>query len=298
MRPTFRSGRDLVTRLSAPEPLYTIELRPPRRDPLGTKSREHWIDLYHALRRLAGEDTLVFTTDGAVGASEEESLRHLAANLGDDADSSRVIPFLTTKHPLAYCLRFAERAWAAGHRALVVLGGDTQGAARCVPHAVDLRRQIRARMPHLALGGWANPYRDPRWQVDLLRREEDTTDFILTQVVSHHELEPVRRFVGEIHQRELKIPTLLGVFRYRSGNARTLTTLSSFLPVPVEPLRAEFAAGADADEVCRRTLAALTEIGVDRVYLCNLLPGEALARLRSLRSPTPLRVRETRPAIL
>lgn len=284
MKVAFRSGRDLVARLHAPEPLYSIELRPPRRDPLGVKSREHWIDLYHALRRLTVEDTLVFTTDGAIGASEEESLRHLQANLGDDADTSRVIPFLTTKHPLAYCLRFAERAWAAGHRALVVLGGDSAGAARCVPHAVDLRRQIRARMPHLALGGWANPYRDPNWQVDLLRREEDITDFFLTQVVSHHDLEPVRRFVAAATARELKIPSLFGVFRYRSGSLRTLTALRSFLPVPMEPLRAEFLAGTSADDVCRRTLHALTAIGVERFYLCNLLPNEALARLRALRA--------------
>ena len=38
-------------------------------------------------------------------------------------------------------------------------------------------------------------------------------------------------------------PGVFGVFYYRSANPRTLATLRQFLPVPVEPLAAEFAAG-------------------------------------------------------
>src|SRR5436190_17855274 len=103
----FRSGRDLTARLASETTLFAAELRPPRRGGAGV---EAWIDLHHAVRRLLQDDVLVFTTDNATGAAEEEGLRHLRANLGSEVDLSRAIPFLTVKHPLEYCLRFPERA--------------------------------------------------------------------------------------------------------------------------------------------------------------------------------------------
>ena len=46
--------------------------------------------------------------------------------------------------------------------------------------------------------------------------------------------------------------------------------LRQFLPVPVEPLAAEFAAGATAVDVCARTLRAMMDIGVRHFYISNL----------------------------
>jgi hypothetical protein len=282
----YRSGRELDERLRADEPLWGVELRPPLLTAGAGRELESWIDLYHVVRRLAGEDTLLFLTDNAVGAREEESLRHLQANLGGDADLSRVVPFLTAKHPLEYCLRFPERAAAAGHRALVVLGGDRHdGVPRCVPHGADLRRLLRQRFPSLLLGGWVNPYRDPRWQVDLLRREEPPADFLLTQVVSHHDLGPVERLLAAAASTGLSTPVLFGVFFYRSARPETLDRLRRLLPVPVGGLEREFGVeGLDAAAVCERTVAALTRLGVQRFYLCNLPVASApglLARLRA-----------------
>jgi len=282
----YRSGKQLLDRVRSATPLVAVELRPPR-VAIG-QGFEPWIDMYHAVRRLAAQDTLIFTTDNALGAAEEESLRHLATNLGADADLSRVVPFLTIKHSLDYCLQFPARALEAGHRAVVTLGGDTHdGVARCVPHTVELRRLLRDRYPGLALGGWANPRREAGWQVELLKREEAVTDFFLTQVVSHHDLAPVAAFLREAERQELKTPGLFGVFYYRSGNARTLASLGSFVPVPREGLLREFGEeGLDADQVLGRTLTALRDLGVLRYYVCNLRPQIAAAKLNLLRRQT------------
>jgi 5,10-methylenetetrahydrofolate reductase len=284
---TFRSGRELVERLRQDVPLWAVELRPPRRAAGAAREGvESWIDLYHAIRRLTATDTLVFTTDNATGAREEENLRHLHANLGPDADLSRVVPFLTVKHPLEYCLRFPERANLAGHRAVVVLGGDTHdGVPRCVPHASELRRRLRERYPSLALGGWANPYRDPAWQVDLLKRAETYTDFVLTQVVSHHDFAAVERFVEQARRVGLTTPILAGVFYYRSGNPKTLAALRALMPVPVEALSREFGEERlSPTAVCRRTLTALADLGIRHVYLCNLPAASAVGLVEELRA--------------
>jgi hypothetical protein len=79
-----------------------VELRPPRATLDRTAGIDAWID------------THVFLTDNAVGAREEHNLRHMVANLGNDAPRERVVPFLTTKHPLDYCLAYADRAWELG----------------------------------------------------------------------------------------------------------------------------------------------------------------------------------------
>ena len=99
-----------------------------------------WIDTHHAVRGLVRGRTFVFLTDSAVGAHEEQNLRHLVINLGTDVPRDHVIPFLTTKHPMNFCLAYAERAWQEGFRSLVVLGGDKKiGPPRCVEHAWMLR---------------------------------------------------------------------------------------------------------------------------------------------------------------
>ena len=63
---------------------------------------------------------------------------------------------------------------------------------------------------------------------------------------------------------------MFGVFYYRSANPKTLRLLSQFLPVPVEALTAEFAAGATPVDVCARTLRAMMDVGVRHFYISNL----------------------------
>ena len=87
----------------------TVELRPPKTGLSPADSMDAWIDMHHAVRRLSSEDRFVFVTDNAVGTEEEENLAHLVANLGDAAHPTHVVPFLTLKHSLEYCLVYAER---------------------------------------------------------------------------------------------------------------------------------------------------------------------------------------------
>ncbi|MEX1257647.1 MAG: hypothetical protein WEG36_08520 [Gemmatimonadota bacterium] len=269
--------------LRAPGPLRAVELRPPRVGLIGGRSVDAWIDLNQAMRALLRAGRFVLFTDDAVGDPEEESLQHLTSNLGAGHDLSRVVPFLTCKHSLEYCLLFARRA--ASHRlgALTVTGGDRSvGPARCVPHSRDLRRLIREQVPDLALGAWVNPFRDPGEQVDLLLDPDFYADYVLTQVVSHHEIEPLERFLATAAERGVTLPILVGVFYYRSGRPRTLERLGKFIPVPADALREEFERGATPEAVCARSLEALRERGIEKIYLSNLEPRKAEERLRRI----------------
>lgn len=247
------------------------ELRPPRAELASADGMDAWIDTYHAVRTLTSRNTFVFLTDSAVGVPEEDNLRHLIVNLGDDAPLDRVVPFLTSKHPLDDCLAYADRANQHGFQSLVVLGGDRRvGVPRSVEHAWQLRQQIRGRSPDLALGGWANPYRDEVRQVDYLVDREFTGEFYLTQVVSHHDPAPVERFMNEADRRGVQMPGVFGVFYFRSANARTLSVLQDFIPVPAEALAREFGDGASPQEVCARTIRTMIELGARRFYVSNL----------------------------
>ena len=109
-----------------------------------------WIDTYHAVRGLARRGLRVFLTDSAVGTQEENNLRHLVTNLGRDVQRDHIVPFLTAKHSLDFCLSYAEQAWQQGFPSLVVLGGDKSlGRPRCVEHAWELRALMRALKPKL-----------------------------------------------------------------------------------------------------------------------------------------------------
>jgi 5,10-methylenetetrahydrofolate reductase len=261
--------------------VIAAELRPPRAELEASASIDAWIDTYHAVKSLTRDGTFVFLTDSAVGSREEDNLRHLVTNLGSDVPRSSVVPFLTCKHPMDYCLAYAERAHQHGFESLVVLGGDkTVGAPRCVDHAWELREAIRRRRGGLSLGGWANPHADPVEQVGHLLSDHVNAEFYLTQIVSHHNREPIERFLGEAERCGLTMPGLFGVFYYRSANPRTLAALSSFLPVPLEGLTREFADGATADEVCARSIRALTDAGVKHFYISNLPLGRAASTLR------------------
>jgi 5,10-methylenetetrahydrofolate reductase len=273
----------LLDGLRGDSSVIAAELRPPRAELGSTEGMDAWIDMYHAVRSLTRQDVRVFLTDSAVGTQEENNLRHLVANLGTDVARERVMPFLTSKHSLDYCLTYAEQAWQHGFASLVVLGGDkTVGRARCVEHAWQLRKEIRARQPRLVLGGWANPHGTASTQVDYLLDEHFNAEFYLTQVVSHLDLNPVERFMSEARTRGVTIPGMFGVFYYRSANAKTLEVLRDFLPVPAERLVAEFAAGATPVDVCARTLRALMDIGARHFYISNLPLGRATATLHAI----------------
>ena len=269
--------------LTGPGRLWTVELRPPRIDLAGEAPVDVWIELNRAVRSLLRNERFVLFTDSAVGAREEESLQHLTSNLGQDADLSRVVPFLTCKHTLDYCLLFARRAASHGLGAITVTGGDEDvGAPRCVPRSRDLRRLIRERLPQLPLGTWVNPYKDSTEQVELLMDPDHCADYFLTQVVSHHRLEPLDQFLEEAARRGLQLPGLVGVFFYRSASVETLTRLGEFIPVPREGLLAEFSAGASAEAVCARTLRALADRGVEKSYISNLDPRLAARQLETI----------------
>src|ERR1700733_4770814 len=193
---------DLLSTLRSGRSVFAAELRPPRAELAAAEGMNAWIDTYHAVTRLTREGTFVFLTDSAVGAAEEDNLRHLVTNLGLDVPRERIVPFLTTKHSLEYCLSYADRAHQSGFPALVVLGGDKSvGAPRSVDHAWQLRQLLRERDRTLVLGGWANPHADTERQVDYLADPNFNAEFYLTQVVSHHHVDRVERFIAALGRR-------------------------------------------------------------------------------------------------
>ena len=129
---------------------------------------------------------------------------------------------------------------------------------------------LRERDQTLTLGGWANPHADAERQIDYLTAPDFFGEFYLTQVVSHHHVEQVSRFVRAAERRGLTLPGMFGVFFYRSANPRTLQSLQGFLPVPVDGLTREFGAGATAEDVCARTIRTLMDAGVRHFYVSNL----------------------------
>jgi hypothetical protein len=222
-------------------------------------------------------------TDSAVGAQEENNLRHLVANLGDAVPRERVIPFLTTKHSRDFCLAYADQVVQHGFPSLVVLGGDKHlGRPRFVTHAWQLRQLIRERHPNLALGGWANPAADTAAQLDFLLDADFHADFFLTQIVSHHQADRVEAFMREGERRGLAAPGMFGVFYYRSASPKTLATLGEFLPVPIDGLTREFAAGDSPVDICARTIRALLDLGARHFYVSNLPQKRTAATLQAI----------------
>jgi 5,10-methylenetetrahydrofolate reductase len=247
------------------------------------ESVDAWIDLYHSIRRLARQDTLIFLTDNAVGRSEEENLAHLTANLAGELPAAHLVPFLTCKHSLEYLQLYAARAASHGFEALTIVGGDqSSGTPRALPHAYHLRRLMRRWVPGLNLGGWVNPHADAERQVDFLLDADFDADYFVTQIVSHHHLDRVDRFLTEGRRRGISYPGVFGVFLYRSANPRTLAQLSGFFPVPAEGITRDFETGLSAEEICARSICALREVGVDKIYLSNLGFDRPDARYRRI----------------
>jgi hypothetical protein len=271
----------LLEHLRGPKPFVSVELRPPRADLEAAAGMGAWIDLHHALGRLARNDTFVFLTDNAVGAAEEENLAHVGANMGDEVDLRRIVPILTCKHTLDYCLLFGARATSQGFEALTVLGGDPSvGPQRCVAHGRDLREMLAKRSPGLALGGWVNPHKDASTQVGYLAARDAHADFALAQIVSHHAIPRVEGLLEALHRSGRGVPVVFGVFLYRSANPATLEILGRFFPVPAEAITRDFESGAEPEDVCARTIRELRAAGADKVYVSNLGNRNPLARLR------------------
>jgi len=247
-----------------------VEMCPPRTDLPIEQSVEAWIDSNRLMRKISALGRFVFMTDGAIGRREEPNLRHVTINLGPDADRSHIVPILTTKHSLEYCLEFAERSYSLGFTSLVVLGGDkSDSTPRCVEHAYELRRLIRQRIPGLTLGGWTSPHGGRR-QVEYMLEPGYSADFYLAQISSHYQTTAIDEFLNEAARRAVKIPGIFGVFYYRSTNPKTLGMLSKFLPVPVEGLKRDFDAGVAPREICAQSVHALLQRGVKNVYISNL----------------------------
>jgi 5,10-methylenetetrahydrofolate reductase len=264
--------------------LINVEMCPPRMDLPMEQSVEAWIDSNHLMRKITALRRFVFMTDGAIGRREEPNLRHVTINLGSDADRSRIVPILTTKHTLEYCLEFAERSYELGFTSLVVLGGDKADAVpRCVEHAYELRQLIRKRVPGLTLGGWASPHGGQR-QVEYLLHPHYSADFFLAQISSHYQTAALDEFLGAMAKAEVKIPAVFGVFYYRSANAKTCSMLSQFFPVPGEELRRDFDAGVAPGEICARSVHALLQRGVKHIYISNLPMGAAARKLVDIES--------------
>ena len=223
---TLKSGQLVVA----------AELRPPRAELASADGMDAWIDTYHAVRTLTSRKTFVFLTDSAVGVPEEDNLRHLIVNLGEDAPLDRVIPFLTSKHPLDYCLAYADRASQHGFdvarraRRRPARRRPALGRARVAAAAADPRRTTRTSCS----AGGPIPTATPARQVDYLTAPDFTGEFYLTQVVSHHDPAPVERFLNEADRRGVDAPGVMGVFYYRSARPRTLALLQEFIPVPAE----------------------------------------------------------------
>src|SRR6185295_2448179 len=250
--------------------LLNVEMCPPRMDLPLEESVDAWIDSNHLMRRISSLGRFVFMTDGAIGRREEPNLRHVTINLGPDADRSRIIPILTTKHSLEYCLEFAQRSYTLGFTSLVVLGGDkSDTTARCVEHAYELRSLIRQSVPGITLGGWASPHGGRR-QVEFMLHPEYSADFYLAQIVSHYQTRAIDEFINEVERAGVKIPGIFGVFYYRTANPKTFAMLSRFLPIPVEELTRDFDANIHPEEICARSVHALLQRGVNNIYVSNL----------------------------
>ncbi len=274
---------DIAGRLREPGPMVGVELRPPRRGLASSVGMDVWIDMHHAVRALADQNTFLLLTDNATGNPEEESLAHLAANIGDRADLGSVVPFLTCKHALEYCRMFVSRASVLGVGGVAVVGGDRSvGPDRCVQHSKDLRRILRSVNSHLPLIGWANPNADPIGQARYVADRDYCADAVFTQIVSGQGLGNVERFLAELGRLGVTLPVVFGVFLYRSANTRTLKYLRQYFPVPADDIALQFARGRSAEEICADSIRGLREIGAKKAYVSNVRVADAPATLERI----------------
>ena len=177
--------------------VVAVELRPPRAELEAAEGMDAWIDTYHAIRSLTRQDVRVMVTDSAVGAQEENNLRHLVANLGDTVGRHQVIPFLTTKHSLEFCLAYADQAVHNGFPSLVVLGGDKHVGRAAIARARVAAAQADSRAPSRRSSSAAGriPSRIRCGRSSSCCSRTRHADFYLTQIVSHHQADRVGAFL-------------------------------------------------------------------------------------------------------
>ncbi len=211
-------------------------------------------------------------TDSAVGAQEENNLRHLVTNLGPDVPRQSVVPFLTTKHSIDFCLGYADQVVQHGFpgarraRRRQTRGPRARGRARVAAAPAHSRRAIPS--CRSAAGPTRPATRPVRWPSWARASSPPTSTSrrscrIIASATS-------TGFLREADRQGVTAPGMFGVFYYRSAKTSTLQTLSQFLPVPVDELSAEFAAGATPVDVCARSIRELMALGVRHFYVSNL----------------------------
>lgn len=253
----------------AAEPPILVELRPPLAALDRDARIDSWIDLNDAMDRFIRDGHWILLTDDAVGDAEEENLGHSLANLSPEVPRDRIVPILTCKHTLEYCLLYGQRAAAAGIQSIAVVGGDPGGPPRCVPHAFELRSRLQGVVPGMALAGWANPHRDPDEQYRFLT-ENFHAEFSLTQVVTPHSPGDLETLVRRLDRDGIDLPLVAGIFHFHNANPERLEMLGRFFPVPAEQITRAYASGMDPEEYTAKAIRRALDSGARSVYLSNL----------------------------
>ncbi|HKK92438.1 MAG TPA: hypothetical protein VJ925_03350 [Longimicrobiales bacterium] len=258
-----------------------VELRPPLADLDRDERIDAWIDLHDTMGRLVRDGHWILLTDDAVGEEEEENLGHSLANLPPEVPRDRIVPILTCKHPLDYCLLYAKRASAAGIDTLTVVGGDPGGPPRCVPHAYILRERLRDTVPEISLAGWANPHRDVDEQFGFLERDFHA-GLSLTQIVTEDSLGHLEELARRIARAGLDLPLVAGVFHFHNANPGRLEMLGRFFPVPAEEITRAYESGVDPETYTANAIRAARDAGARAVYVSNLGMTGGPRRLRRI----------------
>ncbi len=183
-----------------------------------------WIDTYHAVRRLTRQGTYVFLTDSAVGAEEEDNLRHLVTNLGTRraARAHRPVPDVEAHArvlPVVRRARASERFSGAGRArrrqdgwAAAIGRARVAAARRCCDRTITRSRSADGPIRTATRSGRST----------ISSASDFHAEFYLTQIVSHHDVASVSRFLNAAERRGLSLPGVFGVFYYRSANPKTL----------------------------------------------------------------------------
>ena len=112
---------------------------------------------------------------------------------------------------------------------------------------------------------------------------EFTGEFFLTQIVSHHHAARVEQFVRALERQRRPIsPACSASSTTAARSRRRSPLLREFLPVPVDELTREFAAGATPIEVCARTVRTLIDAGAKHFYMSNLPLGRTSETLAEI----------------
>ena len=265
----------LLRSASDARPCVTVELRPPRAELESAEGIDAWIDTYHAIRSLARQHIARHDhRQRRRRAGREQPAASRRQSRRAEWRSAHVVPFLTCKHSLEFCLGYADQATHHGFSSLVVLGGDKHArpAALRRPRVAAARSRFARGIPQLELGGWANPNARPRSSRSTsCSIAEANADFYLTQIVSHHQARARSRV-----SRRGAPPR-----RHDAGGLRRVL-LSQRQPADAGGAAAVPAGagrGADAPsspparrpiDVCARTIRTLLDLGARHFYISNL----------------------------